>query len=342
MIPLHEIKKIALFRALQLGDLLCSVPAMRALRKACPQAEITLIGLPWAKSFVERFSGYLDNFIVFPGFPGLPEQPFTPSEVVDFIQTIQNQHFDLAIQMQGNGTIVNPLVYLFSAKYTAGFCLKNDFCADAAQFLEYPKGISEIEKHLMLMNHLGIVSDGMHLEFPITRQDEMDFQQLQLEIDEKKYVCIHPGSRGSWRQWPPEYFASLADYSVSQDLPVVITGTRDETAIVEEVMRHMNCVAINTAGKTSLGAVGVLIRNAYALISNCTGVSHMASAFQTPGVVISMDGEPERWAPLNRQLHRTIDWTKKPEYSLVFAETMALLSLNSQQTHKGKLEAKRS
>src|SRR4051812_9355445 len=100
-----NIRSIIIFRALQLGDMLCAVPAFRALRQRFPDARISIAGLPWMKLFVERFSKYLDEFILFPGYPGLPEQPQDNAATLDFLSGIQRRKFDLAIQMQGNGSI---------------------------------------------------------------------------------------------------------------------------------------------------------------------------------------------------------------------------------------------
>ncbi|MES2265905.1 MAG: glycosyltransferase family 9 protein [Bacteroidota bacterium] len=328
-LPSQEIKKIAIFRALQLGDMLCSIPAVKALRFAYPNAEITLIGLPWAKSLTERFGNYFDSFIHFPGYPGLPEQKLDPKAFTTFLAEVQSREFDLAIQMQGNGSVINPMVVLFGAGYTAGYSIEGHYAPDNGLFMTYPDHGHEIDRHLALMGFLGVESQGSDLEYPLTTQDYDALDDLDLGIEPKRYVCIHPGSRGGWRQWPVQYFAALADYCVEQGYKAVLTGTKDEAEIIDAVIAHMRYRPINTAGKTSMGAVGALIQNAAMLISNCTGVSHIASAFKTPSIVISMDGEPQRWGPLDKRVHRTINWLQSPDFHLVFRETVELVSLAS-------------
>src|SRR5574339_851969 len=114
-------RTIAILRALHLGDLLCSVPAFRALRSAFPDASISLIGLPWARSFVERFPHYLDEFIEFPGYPGLPEQQPNFSKLADFLASMRRREFDWLVQMQGDGSYVNDFIGLCGARNVWGF-----------------------------------------------------------------------------------------------------------------------------------------------------------------------------------------------------------------------------
>lgn len=319
------IKKIAIFRALQLGDMLCSIPAIRDLRNFFPDAEITLLGLPWAKSFTERFNFYFDRFIWFPGFPGLPEQEFSAPVFCTFLKKMIDEEFDLVLQMQGNGTIVNPMVELFGARNTAGYFKEGIYAPNNGLYMEYPDHGHEAARHTSLMEFLGIPSSGTELEFPLTSRDYDDLAEAALPIEKKKYVCIHPGSRGAWRQWPPEFFARLADMAAENGFTPVITGTSEEMSIVEQTTAHMTSLPVIAAGKTSLGAVAVLIKESAALISNCTGVSHIASALKTPGVIISLDGEPERWGPQDKSLHYVIDWTVTPEFDLVKEATEAVI-----------------
>ncbi len=325
MLHPQEIKKIGIFRALQLGDMLNTIPAVRALRYAYPDAEIVLIGLPWAASFVDRFRQYFNRFIHFPGYAGLPEQPFDESTYEVFLQAIQKENFDLLLQMQGNGSIVNNMLLQWGAKHVAGFYNDESFF-ESRLFIHYPNFGSEIHRHQLLMKHLELPLQGDALEFPTTEKDEKEWQQLRLAYPLDNYVCIHPGSRGAWRQWPPEYFARLADCCAEAHLTPVITGTPDEQEITQNVVGHMHYPAIDLTRKTTLGSLALLIKNAACLIANCTGVSHVASATQTPSIIISMDGEPQRWAPLDSSIHWVTDWTKSADFSIPCQHLISFLN----------------
>lgn len=322
---LTGINKVVVFRALQIGDMLCAVPAIRALHNAYPDAKITLVGLPWAKMLIERLPEYFHTLITFPGYPGFAEQPVNYLRFPEFLKGIQEQDFDLALQMQGSGVISNPLVQLFGARETAGFYLKDNYCPNGKTFIEYPGDVHEIYRHLELVKSLGITEFTTELEFPIVEKDYEDFEKAALPVQPKEYVIIHPGARGANRQWDPVNFAAIGDYCIKKGLQIVITGTGDEADIVESVVLNMKYKPVNAAGKTSLGAVAVLIKNAAALVSNCTGVSHIASALKTKSIVISLDGEPYRWAPLNNEIHKAIDWTTNASLDYVREEMNGLL-----------------
>ena len=299
-----QLQNVVILRALHLGDLLTAVPAFRALRRGFPNARIALVSLPWAADFVRRFQAYLDDFISFPGFP---EQTPNIRDFPTFLINVQKQNFDLAIQMQGSGGPANSLIRLWGAKRSTGFYKRSTYCPDQAQFLEYPEHEPEVWRHLRLMQFLDIPLQGDQLEFPLYEEDYEGFQHLKADLGLlENYVCIHPGARTVDRRWPPEKFAKLADGLSALGYQIVLTGSLAEAAITEAVASLMESPAINLAGKTALGTLGVLLSQARLLVCNDTGVSHMASALQTPSLILFTVSDPNRWAPQNKDLHYVV------------------------------------
>ena len=294
-------KKIAILRALKLGDILCAIPAIRAIRNEFPYAEITYIGLPWTKGIISRFPMYFNHFINFPGWPGLPEQRITPKKILKFLSQVQKEKFDLIFQMQGNGTYVNNLMDLFGAKLTAGFYLPHEhsYCPNIGTYLPYPDHGHEIERLLCLTDFLGIKRKGTYLEFPL---NEIYYRVLDRE---KHYVVIHPGST-SGKRWAEENFAEVANGLLETDYQIVISGTKEERFVTGKVKRLIKGKVIDLTGKTDLGALGILVKNASLLLSNDTGISHIAAALKTPSIIILTTSEKERWAPLDKKLHVAI------------------------------------
>jgi ADP-heptose:LPS heptosyltransferase len=324
---------VVVFRALQLGDMLCAVPALRALRTALPQARIALAGLPWARQFADRFSGYIDEFIPFPGHPLLPEQPVQHAVLADFYTELCARRFDLALQLHGSGDVSNDIVSGFGAAAMAGFCRGAPVVRERTVLFPYPETGTEPERLLHLLEQLGMASAaasaGVQLEFPLSRQDEDELAASGVAkgLAPGSYICIHPGARHRDKCWPPRHFAELGDRLASEfGLQVVLTGSAQEADLTAEVASHMRQTPVDAAAPISIGAMAVLMRDARLLLCNDTGVSHIAAGLQLKSVVIFSKADIARWAPLDRHTHRCI-WDPGAERAaVVLQHARALLS----------------
>ena len=312
LLAARRIDRIAVFRALMLGDLLCAVPALRALRHAFPNAEIDWIGLEPTRAMAARLDRLIDGFIALPGYPGLPEVPVDGAALPRFFAQARRRRYDLALQLHGSGPIVNELVAALGARRTAGFFVDGAFvpAGDAPLWIRWPESGHEIERLLMLTDHLGLARRGTALEYPIDEGDRRAVAALGAELGfgaGRPYACIHAGAQLASRRWPAERFAKVADGVAGRGLQVVLTGSAGEAALLQQVAAKIRRPAIGLAGRTTPGMLGALIEGAEAIVCNDTSVSHIATALGCPSVVVSAGADVARWGPLDdRPLHRVL------------------------------------
>lgn len=329
-------RTIALFRAIKLGDLLCITPTLRALRQSFPKAHIALISLPWAEEFAAAYPDEIDEFIAFPGWPGLPEQPLDPARTVAFLQQMQSRQWDVVVQLQGNGTLVNAMLNLFGAKVLAGYYLPDvpseRWAGETGLFMPYPQQSHEVHRHLNLLDFLttnssrtGQAVPDDALFFPVSAANKTEAEALlQATGTSAEYALIHGGGI-SGRRWPAENFAAVADALAGRGLAILLTGTLAEQPIIDAVQRQMQHNSVSVAGQTSLGTLAALLTGAALLVSNDTGVAHLAFACRTPSVVVYTSADPAEWGPLNLQRHRLVREADGVER--VVAEAMAASGL---------------
>jgi ADP-heptose:LPS heptosyltransferase len=310
-------QRIAVFRALQLGDMLCSVPALRALRRAHPSAHITLIGLPSAEPFVQRFRHYIDELMLFPGAAGFPEQAQHSGDAAAFHAAARACAFDVALQLHGDGSRSNAIVAALGVRRVGGFVPQGQ--PAPAHHVAWPDDLPEPLRYLSLTRFLGLPDDGPALEFPLSAEDRAEAQAVCRAhgLSPGRYVCLHGGARLPSRRWPAMNFAQLGRTLVSRGWTLVLTGAADEAPLVASLARMLAALgcppnsAVNVAGRTSLGGMAALVDASRLLVSNDTGVSHIAAALRHPSVIVASGSDVARWAPLDRQRHRVL-WGDAP------------------------------
>jgi ADP-heptose:LPS heptosyltransferase len=303
-------EKIVLLRALPgLGDMLCITPTLAALRTNFPNAQISLIGMEWAHSWAARYTDYLDQFIEFPGFPGMEQGWKGHAIFVEFLKYMVDENFDAAFQLHGSGTISNFFINLLGAKLVAGYYTPSYYCPDIDTFFVWKEEESEVGRYCRLMRCLGIPVTSDDLIFPMTTDDELEFNRLKNHrlTTDKPIACIHPGASSVMRICPLEVFARVAQQLTEMGYQVVLTGQPNEAIYTQQVSKMAAGEVIDLTGKTSLGCLAQLLQNSAIVICNDTGVSHLAAATKTKSVVIFLENPPSRWSPLNDSLHRVVD-----------------------------------
>jgi ADP-heptose:LPS heptosyltransferase len=305
-------QRIAVFRALHLGDLLCTVPALRALRRAAPQAQITLVGLPWTASFSERYRHYVDDWREYPFGEDLPSASDGDARLQAFLAGMRARRFDLAIQLHGSGARSNELVAAFGARRVAGFHPPDTTVADPAAFLPWRDDEGEIERWLRLLRHLGADSDDGVIDLPVQASERCEAALLlaQAGLVGRPYVCVHAGARLASRRWPLARFRAVAEHLAAQGYSLALTGAAAEIAQNNELRHGLQLppgtVLGDFAGRTSIGALAEIVARASLLVANDTGISHVAAAVGTPSIIVSSGGDAKRWAPLRHDLHQVL------------------------------------
>lgn len=129
--------------------------------------------------------------------------------------------------------------------------------------------------------------------------------QTQVGEDVAPSIILHPGSRGSARDWPLSHFVSLAESLLSVGVQVLVTGTEQEgQSFRTELAPIFAQGAKDVTGKLSLTELLRLIASCDGLVAASTGPLHMAAALGKRAVGIYPPVRPMhagRWGPVGLQ-----------------------------------------
>jgi ADP-heptose:LPS heptosyltransferase len=301
--------RIAVVRALPgLGDLLCAVPGLAALRAVHPRARVTLVGLRSARWFLDAFSALVDDLLVVEGVPGLPEVPPDAALARRFFGAAAARRFDLAVQVHGSGVTTNVLTTMLGARSQVCAAQPGAWLPPGT-VVPYPADEHEIHRVLAVTTAAGAPPVGTDIDLWVdgSHRDEAAGLLGGPMLAGTPYACLHPGASRPDNRWSPDGFAAVGDRLAGTGRRVVLTGGQAELAVCAAVAEAMTAPVVDLSGLTTVGTLAAVFAGAEVVVSNDTGAAHVAAAVRAASVVVfPAHGDPARWAPLDRSRHRAV------------------------------------
>jgi heptosyltransferase-1 len=290
--------RVLIVRLGSLGDLVHTLPAVNAIRRAHPQAAID-----WLVDAAHR--EFLDLVPILSSVVTLDRRT-----VAAWWQTrgaLRQRRYEAAIDFQGLLKSA-VLARLSGAARVIGFDRRALREPAAAAFyterVAVPPGGHVIEKNLALAGALG-AADGPR-EFPLRAVRSPALEAVRARgID--RFALLNTGAAWPNKRWPPERFGAIAAWlQAHYGLASIALWGPGEQALAAALVAHSNGAAV-LAPETGLTDLVALARAAALVVSGDTGPTHIAAAVGTPVVSLFGPTDPARngpWRPDDASVSR--------------------------------------
>jgi lipopolysaccharide heptosyltransferase II len=346
MLPQHDIKSILFLRHDRIGDMVLSTAALKALKRAYPDAMITVLASKRNYEILKH-NPHVDEIFIYKG-------------VIRFIREIRSRDYDLVIDPFLTYELQQAfMTHLARGKYRIGFARagREIFFNLKGPVASSPKKM--VDHLLDLVEAVGGKREGCVPEVFLTDEE----QQWASEVLSNKgigehelIVAIHTGAYYPSQRWPTERFGELARRILEQyEVKVILLGSRDEQDLVKKVKE--------IAGKGIKDFSGLRLRKLIALLSKCdlmvcnnSGPLHIASALKVPTVSMIGPTVTPLWlpsgkhdvlikkelscSPCNRAICKGHECMESITADEVFESVRTQIARIRSQSQKGHLQAK--
>ncbi|MBL0173966.1 MAG: glycosyltransferase family 9 protein [Ignavibacteria bacterium] len=311
-VPRASVRRILVIRQHnQLGDMLCAVPLLRALRATYPGAHLALLARP-LNCEVLRGADFLDEVIVYDKREFLR----SPFAVWRFSRALKKRNFDLVLSPStvSMSVTTDVLAFLSRAKRRVGpgslHGRKNvtDFLYNVRVDLDWSRDPTahQTQRNIDLASIL--VLEDVSRELTLGLSDE-DIARGREHLDARRgthplVIGFHPGAAKPANRWDALRFAEIANRcaEIYGAYIVISSGPDDDEAVREMTLNMPNEYMLLT---TQIRHVASVIRHCDAFVTNDTGIMHLAAAAGAPTLSLFGPTDPLQWAPIGRQ-HRFI------------------------------------
>jgi len=285
------------------GDAILALPALRAVRARCSDAQISIVAKPYVVDLY-RGQGICDELIPYDS-KGI-HQGWQGRE--SLASELRFKKFDVALLLQ------NAFDAAWLA-WRAGIPKRIGYARDGRSLLltdaiAVPK-IGEIAAHekfyyLELLKRAGWLEDYEdEKQIRLLVPDAQKHRAMQQLVEagsrpDATRIAVGAGaSYGSAKCWPPDRFAqALNDFALRIDADIVLFGTPQESAVSAAITKDLQRSPVDLVGKTSIAELPALLSQCQVFLGNDSGAMHVAAAVGLPVVAVFGPTDPEGTAPV--------------------------------------------
>jgi len=344
--------KILILRLSAVGDVIRTLPAVKALKEHTPYSSITWIVEEPSQAFLES-QPEIDEVILFPrkrwtkGIKSLRGIGGTIKEMWALIIDLRRRRFDVVLDF--HGILKSGLLsFLSGSPKRVGYdrrSTKEGNCLFSNVKVKLPKErISRFQRNLTLLKGVGLEVRELQYNLHISTEDreyvESFFNTLSVSL-KRPLIAIHPGTspKALFKRWMPDQYAQLADRLVRElNAGVLLTWGTEELEWVEGIRKEMNEPSLLGPKTQSLTQLGEVYRHCDLYIGGDTGPMHIASLMGIPVVVIYGPTDPIENEPFGNHIKVRKEVGCSPCHKYSCKELVCIKTISADEVFKATKE----
>ena len=297
--PKPAAKKILVIRYRFIGDTILTVPFLRNLRKAYPDAQIDVLVGPQSGEVLEGCP-YINKLIVFDTtrFHKYDRGVGEKKSFWSYVSSLRKEQYDTAFVLKRSWS--SALLALFIGART-----RVGYATEGRQILlthsvKHDPHMHEVDSTLTVLQCASIPVVDRYLEswVSVDEQNQIESMAKFAQADsEKKRVLIHAAAAHPDKLYPLESWVEVVKILAAQNFLPVFTGAEQDVELYKKLEELSGIKGLNLTGKLSLRLSMALYSNLDLAICTDSGPAHLAAAAGIPTIALFGPTDPVRWRP---------------------------------------------
>ncbi|PHS24213.1 MAG: lipopolysaccharide heptosyltransferase II [Methylophaga sp.] len=299
----QTIDKILIVGPSWIGDMVMAQSLFITIKKNNPKVLIDVLALAWTKPLLERMPE-VNKAITMPISHGV----FGWKLRKKIGHQLRAEHYDQAIALPNSWK--SALIPWFANiplrtgwRGEMRYGLLND-----SRVLDKSALPMMVQRYVSLAHPAPQANKAPNYPKPLMIANAPSEQfQISLQPNQKRLVLCPGAEFGTAKQWPATHYAELANTLIQQGWQTLILGSAADKKVANEIIENMDPKArsalFNLCGKTALSDAIDLLDTADLVVSNDSGLMHIAAALQKPLFAIYGPTSPSFTPPLSDNAH---------------------------------------